>query len=63
MTKLKSIKISEKLHEYLSDRGSKSDSFEQIIWRLIGMKQIKKEDKKKLPSDYEDKLNQGKKRK
>jgi len=58
-----SIKVSKKLRQYLLDRGTKSDSFEDVIWRLIGMKEIKKEDKKALPSDYEDKLNSGKKKK
>ncbi len=62
MTKLKSIKVSDKLHKYLLENGTKSDSFEQIIWRLIGMKKIAKEDKTKLPSDYESKFKQGKKR-
>ena len=47
MTKLtESIKVSKKLKQYLLDRGTKSDSFEDIIWRLIGMKEIKKEDLK-----------------
>ncbi len=57
-----SIKVSKKLKQYLLDRGTKSDSFEDIIWRLIGMKEIKKEDKNQTPSDYEDKLNTGKKK-
>ncbi len=56
-----SIKVSKKLRQYLLDRGTKSDSFEDIIWRLIGQKKLAKEDKKKLPSEYEGKLNTGKK--
>ncbi len=58
-----SIKVSKKLKQYLLDRGTKSDSFEDVIWRLIGMKEIKKEDKNQTPSDYIPKLNQGKKKK
>ncbi len=60
MTKLKGIKVSDELHKYLLARGTKSDSFEEIIWRLIGMKEIKKEDKNQTPSDYIPKLNTGK---
>ena len=59
---MKSIKVSDKLHKYLLERGTKSDSFEEIIWRLIGMKEIKKEDKSQTPSDYIPKLNQGKRK-
>ena len=58
-----SIKVSKKLRQYLLDRGTKSDSFEDVIWRLIGTKKLMKEDKKALPSEYEDKLNTGKKKK
>ncbi len=58
-----SIKVSKKLRKYLLDRGTKSDSFEDVIWRLIGMKKLMKKDKKALPSEYEDKLNTGKKKK
>ncbi len=56
-----SIKVSKKLKKYLLDRGTKSDSYEDIIWRLIGMKEISKEDLKQIPPKYVDKLNQGKK--
>ena len=38
--KIKSLKISEKLHEYLLAQGSKSETFEDVIWRLI--KNVKK---------------------
>ena len=62
MTKLtESIKVSKALKKYLLDRGTKSDSFEQIIWRLIGHKKISKEDKSQTPSDYEKKVNEKKK--
>ena len=63
MPKLKGVKISEKLHSYLLDRATKRESFEDVIWRLIGQKKLAKKDKKALPSDYEGKLNQGKKKK
>lgn len=57
-----SIKVSKKLRQYLLDRGTKSDSFEDVIWRLIGMKEISVADHKKLPPEYSRKLNQGKKK-
>ena len=63
MSKLKGIKVSEKLHGYLLDRATKREDFEDVIWRLIGQKKLMKEDKKALPSEYEDKLNTGKKKK
>ena len=63
MPKLKGVKMSEKLHSYLLDRATKRESFEDVIWRLIGQKKLAKEDKKKLPSEYEGKLNTEKRRK
>ncbi len=56
-----SIKVSKKLKKYLLDRGTKSDSYEDIIWRLIGMKEISKEDLKQIPPKYVNKLSEGKK--
>ncbi len=60
---MKTIKVTDKLHKFLEDHGTKSDSFEEIIWRMIGLKEITKEDSKKVPSDYEDKLKSGVKKK
>lgn len=62
LRELKSIKVSDKLHTYLLDRATKREDFEDVIWRLIGQKQISESDKKSLPSEYENKLNSGKKR-
>ncbi len=44
---MKSIKVSEKLHEYLLNKGVKSESFEKIIWRLINLKIKRKREKSK----------------
>lgn len=64
MTKLtESIKVTKELKKYLLDRGTKSDSFEQIIWRLIGQKKISKEDKSQTPSEYTKKVNEGRRKK
>lgn len=32
---LKTIKISEKLHAFLSKKGNKGETYEDIIWRLV----------------------------
>ena len=56
-SQIKDIKISPKLHTYLKERGSKTETFEDIIWRLIGQKQITQEDSKELPPEYSEKLN------
>jgi hypothetical protein len=61
--KLKSIKVSEKLHEFLLDKATKREDFEDVIWRLIGMKEISQKDSKKLPAEYEGKLQGGRKKK
>lgn len=58
--KEKSIKVSSKLHTFLLDRATKREDFEDVIWRLIGQKQISQEDKDKLPPEYVPKLNSGK---
>ncbi len=63
MPKLKGIKVSEKLHKYLLDRATKREDFEDVIWRLIGMKEISKEDLKQIPPKYVGKLNQRKRKK
>ncbi|KKM17128.1 hypothetical protein LCGC14_1678940 [marine sediment metagenome] len=56
----KPIRVDEKLYDYILERGTKRETFSQVIWRLIGQKKLAKEDKKQLPSEYVPKLNQGK---
>lgn len=46
MGNLKSIKISEELHNFLMKQGVKGDTFEEVIWSLIGNKQMTKETEK-----------------
>lgn len=59
--KTKSIKVSDRLHSYLLDRAVKREDFEDVIWRLIGQKQITEQDRKELPPEYSEKLNKTKK--
>ncbi len=39
------IKISKRMHKFLTDEGVKSESYEEIIWRLLGQKTLTKEQK------------------
>ncbi len=56
------IEISHKLRDFLIEKSTrKGQSYEQVLWMLIGNKEISKESKKQLPSEYEGKLNTGKK--
>ena len=60
--KTTSMKVSRELLAFLSSKIKyKGQTYEDIIWRLIGMKEISKEDLKQIPPKYIDKLNQGKK--
>lgn len=55
----KTLKISEKLHSYLVKNGGKDDTFEDIIWNLIGVAAVTDEEKKGLKEanpDYLKKL-------
>lgn len=57
-----SVKISPRLKKYLLDRATKRETYEDVIWRLIGQKQITKEDADQLPPNYVPKLNSGKRK-
>ena len=46
MANLKTLKISEELHKFLKNQGVKGDTFEQVIWTLIGTKQMTRETEK-----------------
>ena len=57
------IKISHKLRDFLINKSTrKGQSYEDVLWMLIGNKEIKKEDKNQTPSEYIPKLNQGKRK-
>ncbi len=58
-----SISISIKLRDFLDEHSTRrGQTYEDVIWMLIGNKEITKENKKQLPSEYEDKLNTKKKK-
>lgn len=45
---MKMLRISEELHKFLKNQGVKGDTFEQVIWSLIGNKQLTRETEKDL---------------
>lgn len=45
---IKTLKISEELHEYLKTQGGKGQTFEQIIWNLLGTRTITKEQQEEV---------------
>ena len=53
MTKVKTLKISEELHAELTRRGGKGQSYDKIIWNLIGVADKNKPKKKGGKADYE----------
>ncbi len=50
------IKISKKLHKFLTDEGAKRESYEDIIWRLLGQKTLTTEQSKIIKAKYESSL-------
>lgn len=43
------IRISERLRKFLSDNVvKKGESYEEIIWRMLGLKQLTKEQEKDI---------------
>ncbi len=62
MVQKTTIEISLKLRDFLLEKSSrKNQSYEDVLWMLIGNKDIAKEDLKQLPPDYVGKLEGGKK--
>jgi len=43
---MKTLRISDELHAFLRKQGVKGDTFEQVIWSLIGTKQMTRETEK-----------------
>lgn len=42
------IQVSPELIEFLKENGKKGDSYEEIIWRMLGKKEVTKETKKAM---------------
>ena len=40
------LRISDELHTFLRKQGVKGDTFEQVIWTLIGTKQLTRDQEK-----------------
>lgn len=56
---MKTLRISDELHKFLKNQGVKGDTFEEVIWSLIGNKQMTKEtekDFKEAKKSYEKSL-------
>lgn len=52
------IEISLKLKDFLIKKSvRKNQSYEDVIWALIGAKEITQEDKNAMPPEYVDNLN------
>ena len=50
----KSIQVSEKLHKFLEKNAlNKTDTYEMIIWRLLGLKKLSEEQAKEVKAGYE----------
>ncbi len=53
----KTVKIEAWLHEYLDQQGRRGETFTRIIWRLITLKEMTKEEVKEMKDakkGYED---------
>jgi len=50
------IRASWKLCNYLDENGLRGESYEDIIWRLLGQKVLTKEQKKGIRNKYEEEL-------
>ena len=62
MTQKTTIEISHKLRDFLIKKSTrKNQSYEEVLWMLIGNKEIAKEDSQQIPPKYIKKLDGGKK--
>ena len=57
MVHIKMIKVSEKLHKFLTDNSiKKGETYEDIIWRLLSLKVLTKEQIRVVKAKYEEYL-------
>ena len=54
--KMVSVKLSKRLRNFLTKNGLKNESYDEVIWRLLGQKALTKEQKQEIKSAYEDNL-------
>jgi len=49
------IRISERLHKFLQNNVvRKGESYEEIIWKLLGLKKLNEEQAKEVKAGYEE---------
>ena len=54
MVQIKTLRISERLHKFLTNNAvRKGESYEEIIWRMLGTKTLTKEQSNEIKSAYE----------
>lgn len=51
-----SVKLSKRLRDFLTKQGLKNESYDEVIWRLFGQKELTKEQRKEIKSVYEDSI-------
>lgn len=51
-----SVKLSKRLRDFLTKNGAKNESYDEIIWRLLGQKELTKEQKQEVKAGYESSL-------
>jgi hypothetical protein len=54
--KMVSVKLSKKLREFLTKQGLKNESYDEVIWRLLGQKALTKEQKQEVKANFEKSL-------
>lgn len=57
-----SMQVSWALKDLIFLKSTPRESEEETLWRVLGMKEISKEDIKKFPAEYIKKFKQGKKK-
>lgn len=57
-----SIRSTWRLKDFIFRKSTPRESEEETLWRIIGMKEISKEDIKNFPPEYVKKLEGGKKK-
>lgn len=51
-----SVKLSKRLRDFLTKNGLKNESYDEVIWRLLGQKELTKEQTQEIKSAYEENL-------
>ena len=54
--KMVSVKLSKRLRDFLTRNGLKNESYDEVIWRLLGQKVLTKEQKQEVKANFEKSL-------